>query len=110
MPPPAEGGEVAAAPLLRVYGFRIQSRIQTRIQSRSQSRSQSRIQTRSQSRIQSQLQPHKSRSRIDAPIGVGGVGGGGGGWAYRCGPSGQKSATASGYGPSQQQSQWGRSQ
>ena len=81
-PPLPWGGEVAAAPLFRGYGFRsesriqtrIQSRIQTRIQSRSQSRSQSRIQTRSQSRIQSQLQPHKSRSRIDAPIGVGGVG------------------------------------
>ena len=36
--------------------------------------------------------------------------GGGAGWAYRCGPIGQKSGTASGYGPSQQQSQWGRSQ
>ena len=99
-PPLPWGGEVAAAPLLRGYGFRSESRIQTRIPSRIpsrlQSRLQSRIQTRSQSRIQSHLQAHRSRSRIDAPIGVGGVGVGVGGGAYRCGPSDQKSATASG--------------
>ena len=65
VPPPAVGGEVAAAPLLRGYGFRNESRIQSRIQSRLQSRIQSRIQT------------PRSQARIDAPNGWGGVGGGG---------------------------------
>ena len=54
MPPPAVGGKVAAAPLLRGYGFRIQSRIQSRLQSR--------FQTRRQSRIPSHLQAHRSQA------------------------------------------------
>ena len=56
MPPPTVGrGEVAAAPLLRSYGSRNETRIQGRIQSR----------------IQSRIQTPRSQARIDAPNGVG---------------------------------------
>ena len=64
-PLPWEGG-VAAAPLLRSYGFRLLSRIQSRLESRTQSR----------------IQTPRSQARIDAPNGWGW----GGVRAYRSSP------------------------